>query len=286
MLSQDPVTLIWIVTGILAGVAAVLSAIGFYKFVYFLSVGYGFAIAGIGIALIVMSLIGAIPAMGVLEYILAGLLILYGARLSGFLLFREIKSASYRKTLGNVAGKAEKKMPIFVKATIWLCVIVLYVAEASPIMYRITGGVNYNVTGSVLDLIFPIVGGAIMLIGLVIETVADLQKSAAKKKNPHRFVDTGLYRFIRCPNYLGEILFWTGVLVSGGSAMNTWWMWVIAVIGWILIVYVMVSGAKRLEKRQTKNYGEDPEYQAYVKKTPILMHLIPVKSLINVKWIV
>lgn len=286
MLSQDPVTLIWIVTGILAGVAAMLSAIGFYKFVYFLSVGYGFAIAGIGIALIVMSLIGAIPAMGVLEYILAGLLILYGARLSGFLLFREIKSASYRKTLGNVADKAEKKMPIFVKATIWLCVIVLYVAEASPIIYRITGGVNYNVTGSVLDLIFPIVGGAIMLIGLVIETVADLQKSAAKKKNPHRFVDTGLYRFVRCPNYLGEILFWTGVLVSGGSAMNTWWMWVIAVIGWILIVYVMVSGAKRLEKRQTKNYGEDPEYQAYVKKTPILMHLIPVKSLINVKWIV
>ena len=85
---------------------------------------------------------------------------------------------------------------------------------------------------------------------------------------------------------MGEILFWTGVPVSGGSAMNTWWMWVIAVIGWILIVYVMVSGAKRLEKRQTKNYGEDPEYQAYVKKTPILMHLIPVKSLINVKWIV
>lgn len=33
-----------------------------------------------------------------------------------------------------------------------------------------------------------------------------LLKSAAKKKNPKRFVDTGLYRIVRCPNYFGELL--------------------------------------------------------------------------------
>ena len=283
---MDLVTLTWIVTAILAGVAAILSAIGFYKFVYFLSVGYGFAVAGMAIALLIMSLCGFVPMAGIIEFILMGLLILYGARLSGFLLAREIRSASYRKTLGNVSGKAEKKMPIFVKATIWLCVIVLYVAEVSPILYRVTSGINYQVTGNVLDLVFPIIGGVIMMVALIIESVADMQKSKAKKVNPNRFVDTGLYRFVRCPNYLGEILFWTGVLLSGANAMNMWWQWVIAIFGYLCIVYVMVSGAKRLEKRQNKNYGNDPEYQAYVKKTPILMHLIPVKSLINWKWIV
>ena len=45
-------------------------------------------------------------------------------------------------------------------------------------------------------------------------------------------------------------------------------------------------GAKRLEKRQNKNYGADPEYQAYVAKTPIVFPLIPLKHLENVKWIV
>ena len=35
-------------------VCAVLCAIGFYKFVYFLSVGYGLAIAGGGITILVM----------------------------------------------------------------------------------------------------------------------------------------------------------------------------------------------------------------------------------------
>lgn len=277
--------LIWIVTGILAGVAALCCLIGFAKFVYFMSVGYGFAIAGMAIALLVMSLVGFIPALGIAEYVLLALLILYGCRLSGFLLLREIKSASYRKTLGEVAGKSEKKMPFFVKATIWISVVILYVCQIAPISYRAISGINYSVTNSVLDLVFPILGGIIMVIALFIESLADYQKSAAKKVNPNRFVDTGLYRFVRCPNYLGEILFWTGVLLSGASAMSFWWQWVIAVFGWIMIIYVMLSGAKRLEKRQTKNYGNDPEYQAYVKKTPILMHIIPIKSLQGWNWI-
>ena len=283
---MDPVALIWIVTGILAGVAAILSAVGFVKFVYFLSVGYGLAVAGMAVALLVMSFVGFIPPLGVCEYILVGMLFLYGARLSGFLLFRELKSASYRKTLGKVAGKAEKKMPIFVKATIWISVVVLYVCEVSPIAYRSIQGNVYAATSNVLDLVFPIVGAAIMIIALTIESLADFQKSKAKKVNPNRFVDTGLYRYVRCPNYLGEILFWTGVFVSGINVLTVWWQWLIAIFGYLCLIYVMVSGAKRLEKRQNKNYGEDPEYQSYVKKTPILMRLIPVKSLKDWKWVV
>ncbi len=283
---MDPVALTWIVTGILAGVAAVLSAIGFYKFVYFLSVGYGFAVSGMAIALLVMSLVGFIPTLGAIEYVLIVLLIVYGFRLSGFLLYREIKSASYRKTLGSVTAKSEKKMPIFVKATIWITVIVLYVAEVSPIAYRSISGINYSTSNNVLDLVFPIIGAIVMVIALIIESLADFQKSKAKKENPNRFVDKGLYRYVRCPNYLGEILFWTGVLLSGVNILNTWWKILIAVLGYLCIVYVMVSGAKRLEKRQNKNYGKDPEYAEYVKKTPILFRSIPVKSLINWKWIV
>ena len=40
----------WSLLGILYIVCAVLCAVGFYKFVYFLSIGYGFAVAGGGIA--------------------------------------------------------------------------------------------------------------------------------------------------------------------------------------------------------------------------------------------
>ena len=47
----------------------------------------------------------------------------------------------------------------------------------------------------------------------------------------------------------------------------------------------MFGGARRLELRQNKNYGNDDEYKAYVKKTPILIPLIPLKSVANCKWL-
>ena len=49
---------------------------------------------------------------------------------------------------------------------------------------------------------------------------------------------------------------------------------------------MMFSGARRLEIRQTKNYGKDPEYQAYMKKTPIMIPFVPLYSVAKHKWLV
>ncbi len=259
---------VWVVLA----VCAVLSAIGFYKFVYFLSVGYGFAVCGAGVAILALYGAGA----DVWTWVLCGLLVIYGIRLGGFLLWREIKSASYRKTLKAATG-GDKPMPVFVKAVIWVCVAIMYLLQVSPVLYRAEAGAR--------GVMAP-VGAAIMAVALCIESLADKQKSAAKAKNPRRFCDTGLYKVVRCPNYLGEVLFWTGVLLSGIGALKSPVQWVIALLGYILIVYVMFSGAKRLELRQNKNYGADPEYRAYVEKTPILLPLVPLYHLENVKFIV
>ena len=48
----------------------------------------------------------------------------------------------------------------------------------------------------------------------------------------------------------------------------------------------MFSGARRLEIRQNKNYGRDPEYQAYVKSVPILLPFVPLYSVEKYKWLV
>ena len=259
---------VWVVLA----VCAVLSAIGFCKFVYFLSVGYGFAVCGAGVAILALYGAGA----DVWTWVLCGLLVIYGIRLGGFLLWREIKSASYRKTLKAATG-GDKPMPVFVKAVIWVCVAIMYLLQVSPVLYRAEAGAR--------GVMAP-VGAAIMAVALCIESLADKQKSAAKAKNPRRFCDTGLYKVVRCPNYLGEVLFWTGVLLSGIGALESPVQWVIALLGYILIVYVMFSGAKRLELRQNKNYGSDPEYRAYVEKTPILLPLVPLYHLENIKFIV
>lgn len=48
----------------------------------------------------------------------------------------------------------------------------------------------------------------------------------------------------------------------------------------------MFSGARRLELRQDRTYGNDKDYQKYVKTTPILIPLIPLYSVKKHKWLV
>ena len=125
-----------------------------------------------------------------------------------------------------------------------------------------------------------------MALGIIIESVADIQKNNSKKKNPKRFCDTGLYKLVRCPNYLGEMIFWTGVLVSGVNILTGVGQWILALVGYIGIIFVMFSGARRLELRQNKNYGNDPEYQKYVKTVPIMVPFIPLYSVAKYKFLV
>ena len=260
----------WSLLGILAIVCAVLSAVGFYKFVYFLSIGYGFAVAGGGIAVFVMALINPTDAPIWILLIQAALFVAYGVRLSGFLLVRELKTASYKKTFQEVSGEG-KKMPFFVLFTIWVSVTVLYVAQVSPMLFRYNNGAD--------DLVLPIVGIVISILGLVLESVADNQKSAQKKVRPDMVATKGLYKLCRCPNYLGEIIFWTGVFIAGISTYAGFGQWITAILAYVCIVYIMFNGAQRLEKRQMARYGENEEYNTYANKTPIIIPFLPIYHL-------
>ena len=40
---------------------------------------------------------------------------------------------------------------------------------------------------------------------------------------------------------------------------------------WVIFLLTAVSGIRMLENRGRKQWGDDPEYQAYVNKTPALM---------------
>lgn len=264
--------------------ALIVSAIGFKKYVWFISIGYGFAIAGIGVLLLI--LFGAGYGGGKLTALTGAacaLLILYGCRLGGYLSFRELKVSNYNnKMKGEIVDG--KGMSFIAKAGIWIAAAALYMCQASPLTFRLAGGME----GLDPDrgAAFLIIGMIIMLAGVAIETAADLQKNEAKKKMPGRFVDTGLYRMVRCPNYFGEMLFWTGVLISGIGAMSGALQWIVAILGYLGIIYVMFGGARRLEERQNRSYGNDPEYIEYVRTTPIMIPLIPLYSVEKYKWFV
>ena len=258
---------------VLFAVCMLVSSIGFKNYVWFISLGYGFSIAAEGLAMLLMY--GESLTLGTTLCCL--LFIIYGCRLGGYLAIREFKSSSYKK---NMTGEIKdgKTVPFGVKIAIWVTCAVLYVTQISGVFYRLHNGCGSN--------LFTYIGAVIMVCGVTLESAADIQKNNAKKINPKRFVDTGLYRIVRCPNYLGEMIFWTGVLISGIGAVSGVGQWIVVLVGYIGIVFVMFSGARRLEIRQNKNYGKDPEYQKYVKTVPILLPFIPLYSVEKHKWLV
>lgn len=249
--------------------AMLVSAIGWFRFIYFISIGYGYSITALAVAMLVMH--GAeMPWYG---FVIAAILALYGLRLGTFLLVRELKSKSYKVVL----DANSQTFPAGVMAAIWISCAVLYLCQASPLVF-----LTLNGTGSV---VWAYVGIAVSVIGIFLESLADYQKSAAKKVAPNRFVSTGLYRFVRCPNYFGEILMWTGIFICGLGSYNAWWQWVMALFGYLGIVYIMFSGARRIELKQDKSYGADPEFQAYIKRTPIILPLVPIYSVKKHSWL-
>ena len=258
---------------IMFAVALVFSSVGFKKYVWFISIGYGFSVAAIGVAL----LVAARDHLDAGTACACALFVAYGLRLGGFLAFRELRSSSYNSKM-KTEIKSGDGMSIVAKCAIWVSAALLYAAETAPVTFRLANGAG---TDALL-----VVGMAVSLVGLGIETAADLQKNAAKKANPHRFVDTGLFRIVRCPNYFGEMLFWTGVFIGGVTAYDGPVQWAVALLGYLGIVYVMFGGARRLEIRQNRTYGDDPEYRRYVKTTPIMIPLVPLYSVEKHKWLV
>lgn len=257
---------------ILFGICMLVSAIGFKNYVWFISLGYGFSIAAEGVAMLI--LYGRNLTLGTV--LCCALFIIYGLRLGGYLAIRELGSSSYKK---NMKGEIKEgsTVPFGVKIAIWVTCAALYVTQISGVFYRLLNAAQDNA------LVF--IGAAVMLAGVSLETAADIQKNNAKKVNPRRFVDTGLYRIVRCPNYLGEMIFWTGVLISVIGAVSGC-QWIVVAIGYVGIIFVMFSGARRLEIRQDKNYGKDPEYQKYVTTVPILLPFIPLYSVKKYRWLI
>ena len=257
---------------VLLVLALVASSCGFHKYVWFISVGYGAAVALIGVGLLVM-FGGSLTLGTALQCVL---FVVYGCRLAGYLVYREVKTAYSRRMKGEV--KSNEGVSPGAKVGIWVSASLLYVLQTSPVLFRLADARGTDA--------LCIVGLVVSAMGLVLETTADLQKNRAKKANPKRFVDTGLFRLVRCPNYFGEMVFWTGVFVSGLTVYANAAQWICAILGYLGIIYVMFGGARRLEIRQDKNYGDDPEYQRYKSTTPIMIPFVPLYSVKEHKWLV
>ena len=116
------------------------------------------------------------------------------------------------------------------------------------------------------------VGVAIWVLGFGIEAVADAQKQAfrADPANKGRFIRSGLWAWSRHPNYFGEITLWTGVALVALPALSGWQYVTLISPLFVYLLLTRVSGIPMLESRADERWGDDPAYQAYKARTPML----------------
>ncbi len=253
---------------VLAVITLAITAVGFRRMVYFLNIGYAFSIAAVAVVSVILLWKNAT----IMILLQASAILFWGLRLGIFVTRREL-SAGYKKERARI-DKEYGGITLPIKFAIWISVSVLYLMMVSPLLFSLEAP-----AGGLAATVFQFIGFVLMVGGLALEGIADRQKSAFKLQNPTAFCHTGLYSVIRCPNYLGEIIFWIGTWVMGIGFYKTVLEWVVSLIGMVCIVYIMFGSSRRLEKTQISRYGNLPEFQQYSRAVPILIPWLPLYTL-------
>ena len=115
-------------------------------------------------------------------------------------------------------------------------------------------------------------GAALWVIGFAFEVIADDQKRRFKADpaNHGKFITSGLWAWSQHPNYFGEITLWAGILVIALPQLWGWnWLVVFSPV-FVALLLTRVSGINLLDAIAKKRWGDDPAWQAYVARTPVL----------------
>lgn len=221
---------------------------------------YGLTFVIIAAVLLLQGDTGRFP-----QLVLAGMVIAWGVRLAGYLLFRIIHMGRDVR----FDGIRERFWPFFKfwlgqGIAVWVIMlpVTIWFSEPGPWTPWMS------------------IGGTVWAAGLVIETIADAQKFAAKRRprGGSRWMDTGLWKYSRHPNYFGELLCWWGVFVFvAGNYTGAAWA---GIIGPVAITYIIlfVTGIPTLEASANRKWGANPEYQAHVQRTNRLIPWLPGRS--------
>ncbi|NNU16647.1 DUF1295 domain-containing protein [Parvularcula sp. ZS-1/3] len=200
------------------------------------------------------------PSLDLRAKLAAGAVILWSLRL-GLFLFTRISADGHDRRF------AEIKINPFRFLAAWSIQALWCLLTAAAALAIITSPKQQP-----LD-IFLVVGGAMWVIGFLIEVIADEQKKAFRKDpaNAGKFIDKGLWSRSRHPNYFGEILLWTGMAVAAIPVL-TGGLWITLISPlFVTLLLTKVSGIPLLDASARKRWGDDPEYRAYRKRTPALI---------------
>jgi len=192
--------------------------------------------------------------------LVAAMVMVWALRLSTFLFLR-ISRAGKDSRFDQIKTQPARFLMAWTLQGLW---VLLTAAAALAV---ITGGAREPLG------VIGIVGIAIWALGILVEIVADRQKSAfrADPANKGKFISTGLWAWSRHPNYFGEIVLWIGMAIVAVPVLEGWqWVTLISPV-FVAFLLIKVSGIPMLEESADERWGGQDDYEEYKQKTPVLI---------------
>ena len=184
------------------------------------------------------------------KWLLTGMIALWSLRLGTYLFIRIHRT-------GRDERFDEMRPHFFKYLRFWTLQAVSIWILALPVIFGMEESFSLG--------LFQWLGLGIWMIGFVIESIADWQKFNFKQNtsNENSFVNIGLWKFIRHPNYLGEIMIWIGLFIFVIPVLSGFtWISIVSPL-WITLLLVKISGIPLLEKRAWKKYGSNASFKSY-----------------------
>jgi steroid 5-alpha reductase family enzyme len=197
---------------------------------------------------------------------------LWGLRLAGYLGWRNMgKGEDFRYKL--MRKKHGDKFPMISLFTVFgVQGLLMFIVSLPTQIAQMNFSRDANNSG--LDF-FLVVGFVVWLIGLLFETIGDLQlvKFKANPANKGLVMDRGLWAWTRHPNYFGDSCVWWGIWLMAMSAPVA----IFGILGPIVMTFLLVkvSGVPMLEHSMSKRR---PGYADYVKRTSSFLPRPPKKG--------
>lgn len=190
--------------------------------------------------------------------------LIWGARLTAnwAYTFRGIEHQDWRYTM--LREKTGKFYPIINFIGIHMVPTLIVYAATLPAVLLI------NLPGEAS--FWTVVGFAISLIAVALQTVSDIEMHKYRKNRTTAFIREGLWKHSRHPNYLGEILMWWGVAIMAMSVLGfEWFLPLGALLNTVLFFTVSIPMA---DKRQSAKEG----FAEYKSETHMLLPIPKFKK--------
>ncbi|MDN5581496.1 MAG: DUF1295 domain-containing protein [Corynebacterium sp.] len=206
---------------------------------------------------------------GAPAWLMLAVVAVWAARLSRHLLTRvghDVEDPRYEELMEKPASSLLTSVLLPQGAVAWLVSVPLQVAAAAGA----TGD-----SGARWALV--VVGVAVALAGLVVETVADRQLDAFRAQGVSgRVMDRGLWSWSRHPNYFGEAVVWWGIWIAAAGAVPSAPAALLALVSPVAMTVTLVwgTGARLLEKRMQGRAG----WEDYRRRTSAFIPLPPRRS--------